>query len=87
MNAQRAWVAGVPALIALAQMTAPMPGPGAFMIVAICGENGGRAVPIRLPGKDNPPAGVPCCKMCDSAMRKRGAGLDRCDGEDEPDAA
>ena len=87
MTTAKAWIAGGPALIALVQMTAPMPAHAQFMLVPICGENGGRAVPIRLPGKDNAPSGTPCCKICHTAMRKRGGGDSCCDGEDESDAA
>ena len=86
MTIRKAWIAGGPALIALAQMTSPMPGGAAFMLVPICGQYGGQPVPIRLPRKDDGPGGTPCCKICHSAMRKRVGGNTCCDGEDEADA-
>lgn len=81
----RVWVA--PALMALAQMTAPASGSATVMLVSICGENDGRAVPIRLPAKQDGPGGAPCCKICHSSMRKRAGGDSGCGGEDENDAA
>ena len=87
MTLARAWIAGGPALVALAQMTAPAPARAGWMLVPICGEYGGHAVPIRLPGKDDAPGGAPFCKICHSAMRKRLPGDSCCDGEDDADAA
>jgi hypothetical protein len=87
MTGGRVWMPGAPAVMALAQMTAPAPIGATFMLVPICGEYNGHAVPIRLPGKDDGPGGAPCCKICHSAMRKRIGGDTCCDGEDEADAA
>ena len=87
MTIRKAWIVGGPALVALAQMTAPMPAGAAYMLVPICGENNGRAVPIRLPHRDDGPGGTPCCKICHSARRKRISGDRCCDGEDDADAA
>ena len=87
MTRSRVLTLGGPALMAVAQMTAPAPATATFMMVPICGEYGGHAVPIRLPGKDDAPGGAPCCKICHSAMRKRLPGDSCCDGEDDADAA
>jgi hypothetical protein len=53
-------------------------------MVAICGNG----APIRLPMKDqgdgkNRGDGQSCCKICHSAMRKRFAGGNCCDGDDD----
>lgn len=49
------------------------------VMIALCG--GG--APIRLPMK-NDGSDQPCCKICHSAMRKRG-GADSCCEKDAPD--
>jgi hypothetical protein len=75
--------------LALVQMVMPAPAQAAFVLVPICGE-GGHALPIRIPGKnEGGPGGAPCCKICHIAMRKRsGTASDCCgEGEDDPDAA
>ena len=77
----------LPAIMAAATLVAPMPVAAHVMMVPICGENGGRAVPIRLPGRDNLPDGMPGCKICHIAMRKRGGADSCCGWEEEPDAA
>ena len=86
MTIRKAWIACGPALIALAQMTTPSSAGASYMMVPICGEYRGQAVPIRLPRKDDGPGGAPCCKICHSAMRKRIPGDSCCDGEDDADA-
>ena len=86
MTRAKPWVAGGLGLLALAQMTAPAPVGARVVMAALCGDVAGRAVPIRLPGKGDAPPGAPCCKICHSAMRKRGAGNSCCDGEDPTDA-
>ena len=83
MITARARILALPALMALAQLTAPGPAHAGYMLVAICGPVAGRAAPIRVPigNRDSSPA--PCCKICHSAMRKRSAGTSCCAGEDE----
>ena len=85
MTLRKAWIAGGPALIALAQMTAPTSAMAAYRMVPICGQTGGQALPIRLPRKPDAPGGSPCCKICHSAMRKRIGGDRCCGGEDAAD--
>lgn len=73
------------ASLALGQMVIPAPAQAAFVLVPICGE-GGHAMPIRLPGRnDGGPGGAPCCKVCHIAMRKRSVTDTGCCGEDEDD--
>jgi hypothetical protein len=77
----------LPALVAAANLAAPAPAAAHVMMVPICGEFGGRAVPIRLPGRENPAGNSQACKICHIAMRKR-SGADSCCGwEDDTDAA
>ncbi len=87
MIAGRAWIVGAPALVALMQMSAPVAPAATFMLVPICGEFNGHAVPIRLPGKTDEPGGAACCKICHSAMRKKIENDSGCGGEDDNDAA
>ena len=82
MTLRKASIACGPALVALAQMSSPASAGAAYMLVPICGQNNGLAVPIRLPRKDDGPGGAPCCKICHSAMRKRIGGDRSCAGED-----
>ena len=48
MTIRKAWIACGPALIALAQMTTPSSAGASYMMVPICGEYRGQAVPIRI---------------------------------------
>lgn len=81
------------ALLAIAQMSAPAAASSGYLMVAICGQSGTtRALPVKVPGRNNEPGGAPGCKICHIAMRKRGAGGTCCgdDGTargDEPDGA
>lgn len=75
------------ALLALLQMIAPAPANAAFMLVPICGEAGGRSVPVRIPARNDGPGGAPCCKICHISMRKRAGGDSCCGEEEDPDAA
>ncbi|MEO0032634.1 MAG: hypothetical protein RIS94_2392 [Pseudomonadota bacterium] len=72
--------------LAVMQMAAPVATGGSVMLVPICGE-AGRAVPVRVPMKNDGPGGAPCCKICHISMRKRDGGNSCCGEEDDPDAA
>ncbi|MDF8331584.1 hypothetical protein [Novosphingobium cyanobacteriorum] len=73
--------------LAVFQMVAPMPGGAMVMLVPVCGEGGGRTVPLNIPMKNDGPGGAPCCKICHIAMRKRLGGDSCCGEEDDSDAA
>jgi hypothetical protein len=84
MNRIAAWRLGAPALLALVQMSAPVPVAATRLAVPVCGSAAGRKVPIPLRDTGD---GAGCGKICHSAMRKR-IGVDSSrDGEDDADAA
>ncbi len=87
MTRMRARLSAAPALLALMQLASPAPVAAMVMLVPICGEFGGHAVPIRLPGKSDGTPGNATCKICHIAMRKRAGADSCCDGEDNADGA
>lgn len=75
------------AALAVGQMIAPAPSGAMVLLVPICGEAGGSAVPLRIPGRGDGHGGAPCCKICHIAMRKRAGAISHCGEEDDADAA
>lgn len=86
MNRGAAWRLGAPALLALAQMGAPVPLGATRLAVPVCGPEKGRTAPIPLRGKGQGPGSADCGKICHSAMRKRFGVDTSADGEDNTDA-
>ena len=89
MNHAAAWRVGAPALLALlalAQMSVPVSAGAGTMLVPLCSLEKGRAIPLRLPGKNDGSDGAACGKICHSAMRKRFGADTSMGGEDDADA-
>jgi len=68
-------ICGLLASLAVLQLAIPAQAAGPVMI-ALCGGGAPIPLPIKNHGSDQP-----CCKICHSAMRKRGA-ADTCCAED-----
>ena len=86
MNPAAAWRVGAPALLALAQMSVPVPARAGPVLVPLCSLEKGRSIPLRLPGKNDGSGGAACGKICHSAMRKRVGADTSVGGEDDADA-